>query len=483
MSRAASRALLALVVFSGCLAGVLAQEPAEERYKNKPTSFWVKRLAAPEAPARREAIQAIAAIGPSARSAVPALLRALDDDDEAIRLEAIKALGPIGAEAKEAVPVLLRALNDADVLFHQAAVDALREIGPVDDRIAPALAKTAIKRWSREQPSLPEMAALEAFGPKARAAVPILKEGLQFKAELKPWEFDRHLRIIAVLGRLGPDAVPVLLDARKAQGNQVRQAVYTALQELGPDAKAALPELRKDLDDQDRAEGAMRVIGRIGVDAIPDLIDGLKHPHQFVPGIAAGSLGELGAPAKVAIPDLIAAIKRRQVGGSATIALFRFGPDAIVKLLEATKNEFQAQSVAAALRDAGPHAEPFIGDLVGMLKTNGEIRPLILPILEALDDKAAPALLRGVEDAKNEHAGPLLAKMARGRDAVLALAVPGLIKLLKHADSGVRTRAATLLGEIGPRARSALSALRPAQKDADEGVRSAAELAIKSIEP
>src|SRR5437868_5944303 len=63
--------------------GQAAPGKAEAQYKGKPTGFWVKQLSGQEVTARREAVQALAGIGPGAAAAVPALLEALRDDDTA----------------------------------------------------------------------------------------------------------------------------------------------------------------------------------------------------------------------------------------------------------------------------------------------------------------------------------------------------------------------------------------------------------------
>src|SRR4051794_36454095 len=86
----------------------------EAYYKGKPTSFWIKKLQDKDAAARREAVQALEAIGPEAEAAVPALLQALQDEDTAVRVGTLKAFGQIGPGAKAAVPALLHALKDKD---------------------------------------------------------------------------------------------------------------------------------------------------------------------------------------------------------------------------------------------------------------------------------------------------------------------------------------------------------------------------------
>jgi chromosome segregation ATPase len=63
-----------------------------------------------------------------------------------------------------------------------------------------------------------------------------------------------------------------------------------------------------------------------------------------------------------------------------------------------------------------------------------------------------------------------------------AAAAPGLADLLAHRRPEMRLWAATLLGEMGPDALSAVDALHEALSDADEEVRLAARKALRKIE-
>src|ERR1043166_5842918 len=73
-----------------------AAQPApaqdEASYKGKPTSYWIQRLRHQEVAARKEAAQALSALGPEAGAAVPALLHALEDEDTGVRQAALECL-------------------------------------------------------------------------------------------------------------------------------------------------------------------------------------------------------------------------------------------------------------------------------------------------------------------------------------------------------------------------------------------------------
>ena len=60
--------------------------------------------------------------------AVPALIQALGDEDEAVRGAVAKALGAIGPDAAAAVSALKGALEDSDVWVCRCAAYALEKI-------------------------------------------------------------------------------------------------------------------------------------------------------------------------------------------------------------------------------------------------------------------------------------------------------------------------------------------------------------------
>ncbi|MBA4062648.1 MAG: hypothetical protein C0501_02860 [Isosphaera sp.] len=86
---------------------------------------------------RRLAVCAIENIGPGAKSALPALAKAVTDPDFHVRAGALDALGAIGADAAAAVPDIINALDDPDV--RERAVIVLGRIGPWAKEAVPAL--------------------------------------------------------------------------------------------------------------------------------------------------------------------------------------------------------------------------------------------------------------------------------------------------------------------------------------------------------
>jgi HEAT repeat protein len=134
--------------------------------KDKDASVWF------------QAVGVLSGIGESAKPAIPALLKALEDKKALLggRSNVISALRAIGAGAK-AVPAISRLLRDKDSDISNNALAYLQELTPEEAKEAvPAL--IAILK-TKEYPCLPAVAILTKMGPTAKEAIPALNELLR----------------------------------------------------------------------------------------------------------------------------------------------------------------------------------------------------------------------------------------------------------------------------------------------------------------
>src|SRR5262245_719939 len=199
---------------------------------------------------RRTAAQRLAATGPDAATALPALRQMLATDEfQMNRLTAAEAIGHIGPDdAADAVRVLVEALGDPTNdnpkvdRFRRAACRALQNIGPAAKAAAPALLE------------------LMRVGPdadvRAEAAVTIIAvdpDGANpaydaFRAHLKlsgpRSDDDDWLEQLPALGKAAKPLLPDLITALKGKFDSRVLVVLEVLGKLGPDAKDALPVLR-----------------------------------------------------------------------------------------------------------------------------------------------------------------------------------------------------------------------------------------------
>jgi HEAT repeat protein len=93
----------------------------------RPAGYWLERLQSADAAGRRQAVKVLS--GAAADPAVlPALMRALGDEDAAVRAETVLALLKLGPGARDAVPALQQCSQDADPVVRDYAQKALAHI-------------------------------------------------------------------------------------------------------------------------------------------------------------------------------------------------------------------------------------------------------------------------------------------------------------------------------------------------------------------
>jgi HEAT repeat protein len=139
-------------------------------------------------------------IGPAARSAIPALLDLMENDG---RLDLLLPLEAIDPRAPEALPVLIRLLR-----------------------------KTLTKR-----PNEAVIAAIGAYGPAAKAAIPDLIRVLHVKSD-HPYYIDAA---IWALGQIGPDARAVRGEVMKFIPGSFAETARVALKRIDAQDPATMP--------------------------------------------------------------------------------------------------------------------------------------------------------------------------------------------------------------------------------------------------
>jgi HEAT repeat protein len=132
--------------------------------------------------ARREAVDGLYFGAAHAESALPELIRALDDDDALIRIHAANCLEEMGKKCIPAVPALLKRLTDEEEEVRCTAAQAIMESGTKDASAVPAL----VTALSDEHPTVRfcVATALGKIGRKAAPALPSLKRLLNDEDEM-----------------------------------------------------------------------------------------------------------------------------------------------------------------------------------------------------------------------------------------------------------------------------------------------------------
>jgi len=172
-----------------------------------------------------------------------------------------------------------------------------------------------------------------------------------------------------IIQRIGPPAIPLLVDLLQHEWVSIRRSAISELIDLVPHTETIQPALRRALTDEDRtvAGDAARALGALGTRASPSvgaLVDTLSHEDPYVRVYAAEALASVGPSAASATKVLAAALGDPIPGvrWAACEALASIGPaaqSAVPQLIEALEDEFLYVRIfaAGALGSIGPKAQ------------------------------------------------------------------------------------------------------------------------------
>jgi HEAT repeat protein len=402
--------------------------------------------------------------------ALEPLVKALADEEPRVRWHAARAIGLLGPGAVSAIPALANLLADEDPITVTQAAAAIGHIRGEDSRAEIPAAEAAIYEATVE----PLVATLVHPDPRARrAAVRSLRQVSTSKREL-----------LAVIRQQLADADPVA----------VMPALHT-LADMGEEAVPFLVEALADPKSRFWAEVVLTEIGPAAAAAAEPLakLAGTGEIEDRVQSILA--LARIGAPAKVAGPELIAAL------GSADSSLQYVAAYALGKLEVAEADEPLAQAAASD--------DPFLVTLASWARArinpgDAELRDRALERLQAGLASESPAARRasveglsGLADdldkpGREALAATLVDLLADPVPEVVLAAGGSLIRLGADATAALqrgladperRPMAMELLAELGPAAGPALGEMITGLADPDGGYRTEAAMAIAAVGP
>ena len=213
-----------------------------------------------------------------------------------------------------------------------------------------------------------------AHDPKVRAIAEdtLVKEGRRSLPLLRRFLNSRneklHRETFEIIRRIGPPAIPLLVELLTHQRTSFRRSAIDAFIDLAPDTESIQPALRRALRDKDSmvAGDAARALGALGPRAsssVSALIKALSHEEPHVRIYTAEALASIGPKASAATPDLARALSDSIPGvrWAACEALASIGPaaqSAVPQLIEALTDEFLYVRICAAgaLGSIGPKA-------------------------------------------------------------------------------------------------------------------------------
>jgi HEAT repeat protein len=440
---------------------------------------------------RGTAAYGVAAFGPKAENAVPALLEMIATDSHSPA--AIRALGAVGPASKAALPSLLDILKDRknNAEVRAAAADALLRIDPRHERLVAVFVQGleqhgANDLWVTNRCEL----ALSRLGAAATPALTAALADPQYKA---------RSRVIAILGRRGsaPDEIiPVFAKALKDEDPAVRKQAGVELGQMGlrglgtlmaaaksDDSRAraaALAGLRiitprtaevnkalltalQDADADVRSAGVEAIgAGSMAAELVPSLVAQVQSDKFREAAIA--TLGQIGPSAKDAVPALVAVLRSADVPArkASAAALVRIGEPAstaLVALLrdpDASIRRVAAESLDRILiiggRIPGPAAQSAIAPLVAALQSaDPQFADAAVDILLRIGNDALSELLKAPRD-KSGRFSPRIAFVLEGIAPTTDGLVPALVAALRDKDVDVRMNAIRALARVRERA-------------------------------
>jgi HEAT repeat protein len=256
----------------------------------------------------------------------------------------------------------------------------------------------------------------------------------------------------------GQAAVDALTTSLADQEEQVRFLAANGLALIGPRARSAAGALKIALADSSErvrweAASALARLKAEGRVAVPFLLGGLEHKEPARQYEAVIGLGEIGPEAKAAVPGLLALLAR---------------------------DKDMAPYIFDTLGKIGPEARAAITPLRTVLqgKQRGHIEvALALWRIDPDNGASIPHLIEALGDEK--EAWPAAAALGEIGPAAKA-AISALMKLLKRDDQTAEA-AAEALGSLGADARPALPLLSGKLQDKSPRFRAKATVAMARI--
>jgi HEAT repeat protein len=252
--------------------------------------------------------------------AVPALIQAMKDERYAGRDLALEALGAIGPAAKDALPAIKQQLMTEDVLALSRAVEAKWRIDGDAEFAIERMVSVLNEKRGRENYAATRT--LVHMGAHAKPAVP---------AMISVLKRNKDRNVLWALGELAPHskelAMPALRDALAMPGLEDDAAI--ALQNLGEPAEVLIPlqikRLRackpKDGNDPMQIVYTVVIHGPAAKPYVGELITLLRHPNPEVRRAAAWGVPRMFAEDKPVIEALREALKDSDIAEEAAKSL------------------------------------------------------------------------------------------------------------------------------------------------------------------
>lgn len=269
---------------------------------------------------REESAQALGAIGPEAKAALPALTEALDDPNERIRGAAAEAIDKIATLDSQKLAPMIKGMADPSFRVQYAANEALVKVGPVNIDVIRAFVDATLATdqtfsdgGSYVGPAYHIVSAAPTFfrklGPEHRYALPeIYRLAESDKSGIKMI----GVRTVLQIGVPNEALIPLLVEGLgNEKAHMLRRYCAKGLVRIGPKFREGVPGVQRLLESKSEAvvidaAGVLAAIGNaeertIAVEKLMDFL-----PDSRKAWSAIDALRESGAPeARVTVPGII----------------------------------------------------------------------------------------------------------------------------------------------------------------------------------
>ncbi len=431
---------------------------------------------------RLAAVQSLSKLGVRDSAAVSVYIVAVKDSVREVRQAGIAGLAALGTrDAAPRVDALTNALLDTDGVLRSQAKAALKTLA--HDPIPALRGMVSGKDIRRRVAACETLAVLYSD----KTGVAAMAEGLG--------HVDAAVRFqsafgLAFAGSESAQALTVVAEMQRNKEDAVRGLALTALERIVKVDEGAIPLLIAALSDKNwhiRFHAALYLgdVGPKAKAALPALTKALDDENPDVIFQAVWAIPKIGAPVETTLPGLnrlMAVEKSRYV---AEYWLNQKGPEWVpipVAGLGAPEAPFRrtCASVLGNRRKADPKAMALM-EKIALTDSDADTRRCGAGALTGIGDPASMhivACLRAEDLAVRDVAMNWLTYHERDPKPYL----PAIINLLKDDLPRARIAAARTLERLGPKARSALPALRPLLNDPDPAVRGRPAEAINRID-
>lgn len=353
--------------------GILGGPEAE--YNGKSVTAWCNDLKSLDSGERSEACEALGALGPKAASAIGDLIEKMEGDkDSRICGAARDALAKIGkpaissleqelAEEKskstrimaafalgeikdggEGVPALLKALKDED---REVRINAAEGVGKQGKK---AISRATIDGLSGalRDPFPPVRqscaAILGSYGPEGKGAIGALMEALKDDSP------DVAAVAQASLVKIGPAAIAPMIAGLQDKDEKVQTACFHGLGQMGKPAIDPLKEAIRKFKGNSR-DMAAKCLRQMSAAALPTFVALLDDKDPEVADVASREIASYGP---VALPTIYEMLKDKDAKRheQANAVLAKIGPEIIPHLKAAIKNADNDPEFVKALEDS-----------------------------------------------------------------------------------------------------------------------------------